>query len=126
MKARILVVDDEPHTRRLVSLQLEREGYEVATARNGEEALERLRAESFDAVVTDYSMPRMDGRALCEEIRRDIGESVPLIVLMTSQVSEEVGDWVSSLRNARYFEKPFSLRRLTRLLESDLEQEARA
>jgi two-component system chemotaxis sensor kinase CheA len=68
-RRRILVVDDSITTRSLERSVLEAAGYDVATAADGADAWRRLEQESFDLVVSDVEMPRMDGVALCEAIR---------------------------------------------------------
>jgi len=77
--SRILVVDDEAGLRKVVRDALERAGYEVAAASDGEEALALFATERFDLVVTDLAMPRRDGLALVEEIRKT--SAVPILVL---------------------------------------------
>jgi len=66
---RILVVDDDPHIRELVRVFLRREGFETAEAADGVEALARLESAGADLAVVDVMMPRMDGWALCRELR---------------------------------------------------------
>ena len=69
MAVRVLVVDDEPPLRDLMRMVLEEEGYEVMTATNGEDALERTRTFAPDVILLDMSMPVMDGRAFAEAYR---------------------------------------------------------
>lgn len=69
--ARILIVDDEPDLRFLMARYLEVDGHEVQQAGNGKVALERLRSETFDLMLTDNSMPVMDGPELVAHIRAD-------------------------------------------------------
>src|SRR6266702_3981456 len=75
-KARVLVVDDEKSMRDLLSITLEKEGYEVLTAAGGEAAIEALRRDATDAVITDLRMPKVDGlqvlRAAKELVARAI------------------------------------------------------
>jgi two-component system response regulator PilR (NtrC family) len=59
--ARVLVVDDEKSMRDLLAITLQRAGYEVAMADGGEAAIECIRRESFDAILTDLRMPKVDG-----------------------------------------------------------------
>ena len=66
---RILVVDDDPQIRRVMRVTLTGQGYEVDDAKNGEEALEKLRAERFDLVLLDMNMPGMGGVESCRLIR---------------------------------------------------------
>jgi len=79
-KKRILVVDDERHIVRLVQVNLERAGYEVLTAFDGVEALEKVKTESPDLVVLDVMMPRMDGREVLRQLRQS-GDWTPVILL---------------------------------------------
>lgn len=76
---KILVVDDDPNIRELVSLFLRREGYEVLEAVNGEDALNRLEAVKPDLAVIDVMMPKMDGWALCSALRESF--DMPLLML---------------------------------------------
>lgn len=78
--ARILVIDDDPSLLRSVRLTLLVEGFDVGTATNGVEGLEALEAQSFDLVVLDLQMPRMDGRTFFREIRSR-GHDVPVLIL---------------------------------------------
>jgi CheY-like chemotaxis protein len=116
---RILVVDDEPASSRVVKLGLERAGYEVDLARNGEEALEQLEKHEYQALVTDLCMPRMDGRTLVERISAG-GPGELFIVVMTSRPEDEFRDWAGTLERICFLEKPVSLRRLTARLEEIL------
>ena len=80
----ILVVDDCRVTRRLLSLYLQEAGYQVGLAENGLEALEMLGRESYDLVITDLNMPRMDGVELTRIIRHDpTYGNLPVIILTT-------------------------------------------
>lgn len=78
----ILIIEDDPLNQRLLSLMLQREGYEIVTANDGLEGLDQLHANHIDLVITDYSMPNMDGRLLVQEIRKDENyKHLPIIVL---------------------------------------------
>ena len=80
----VLVVDDCRITRRLLSLYLQEGGYQVGLAGNGLEALEMLGRESYDLVITDLNMPRMDGVELTRIIRHDpLYGNLPVIILTT-------------------------------------------
>ena len=72
---KILVVDDEPQIRRVMRSALTKQRYMVADARNGEEALEKLRDERYDLIILDRNMPGMGGLAACRSIRAnsDVG-----------------------------------------------------
>jgi DNA-binding response OmpR family regulator len=103
----ILVVDDEPEIVRLLRSYLEKDGYRVVTAYNGEEALYVARHEKPDLVVLDILMPKMDGLAFTRQIRRE--QDVPIIMLTAR--AEETDRIVGLEMGADdYVTKPFSPR----------------
>ena len=86
----ILVVDDSITTRTLEKSILEAHGYRVGVAVDGVEALTRLRAESFDLVIADIQMPRLDGFALLEALKKDRRLSdIPVIIVSSMESREE-------------------------------------
>jgi two-component system KDP operon response regulator KdpE len=84
---RILVVDDEPQARRVLRIALVAQGFEVSTARSGEEAIESLREETPDAVLLDLKMPGMGGIETCREIRAS--SELPVIVVSARKSARE-------------------------------------
>lgn len=103
--ARILVVDDELNMRLVLKAMLKKEGYEVATAADGLEALKALREEKFAAVATDLKMPGLDGMGLLERIMQD-DPSLPVIILTAYGT---VANAVDALKKGAfdYLTKPF-------------------
>jgi two-component system, cell cycle response regulator len=104
---RILVADDVPVQRRVLAKQLSTAGYVVDTAGDGEEALAKVLAGSFDVLITDRDMPGMDGATLCRRVREaDLPGGYIFIVMLTGQVS--VTDYVSGLESGAdvYVRKP--------------------
>ena len=87
-RARLLVVDDSFATRELIRSILSAAGYDVATAVDGLDALDRLRAETYDLVVSDIEMPRMDGFTLTSRIRSELGKTDLPVIIVTSLASE--------------------------------------
>lgn len=114
---RLLVADDEAHSLRILKLGLERAGFEVDTAVNGEIALEKVLEQHPDALVTDLEMPRMKGTELCEQIREKIPDYDFLIILLTSRAELEYREWSKDFRNLEFMEKPVSVRKLAARLQ---------
>lgn len=84
MSFSIMLVEDSPVILNLLSMMLRQQGYSVDTARDGVEALEKLRKSPVDLVITDVNMPRMDGFKLIAKLRAgDNHPKVPIIVLST-------------------------------------------
>lgn len=107
---RVLVVDDEPALRELVSEVLADAGYQVAACANGREALEALKRDSYDAVVSDVSMPDMNGIELLRGVRES-DLDVP-VVLCTGRPSIETAVAAVEQGALEYLMKPVSIDRL--------------
>jgi len=106
--ARILVADDEPHLLRLVRFRLEREGHEVITATDGEEALEMARAEQPDLCVLDVMMPKRSGFEVLRELRADPGCASIKVIMLTARAHDRDVDAGYALGADDYVTKPFS------------------
>jgi DNA-binding NtrC family response regulator len=117
-RERLLVVDDEPTQREMLQSILERAGYIVSTAENGEDALEQLKAASYDLVLTDQKMPGIDGLELLSRTRSS-HPHLP-VVLMTAYGS--VSSAVAAMKEgaADYLTKPFEREELLLVLEKAL------
>ena len=103
----ILVVDDEPKVARLARDYLEKNGFRVVTAADGQSALTAARREKPDLIILDLMLPNIDGREVCRILRRE--SDVPIIML--TALSEEI-DQVTGLEIGAddYITKPFSPR----------------
>ena len=107
----ILVVDDSHTTRHIEQIILEAEGYKVTTACDGIEALEKMKVYTYDLVITDVKMPRMDGFVLVHNIRHTEGlKNIPVIV-------------ITSIFEADTQEKVISLGAQAYIVKSDFERE---
>jgi two-component system KDP operon response regulator KdpE len=106
---RILVVDDDSQIRRVMRATLAARSYQVGDARTGEEALERLRSETYDLVLLDMNMPGMDGLETCRAIRTGQSDSDLAIIMLTVRNTER--DKVEALDAGAddYVTKPFSM-----------------
>jgi DNA-binding response OmpR family regulator len=104
----ILIADDDPDILALVSFRLERAGYEVVQARNGEEAVQLALARRPDLAVIDVMMPRIDGYEATRQLRRQEETSRMPIILLTARVQEEdIGRGFNAGADD-YVRKPFS------------------
>jgi two-component system phosphate regulon response regulator PhoB len=110
--APILVVDDEPDIRRLVSINLQRAGHRVVEAESGEAALACVQAERPALVILDLMLPGMDGREICRRLRADPATArIPVLMLTArSAESDRVGGF--ELGADDYVTKPFSVQEL--------------
>jgi DNA-binding response OmpR family regulator len=108
-EATILLVDDEESIQRLLAYPLEREGYRVVQARDGEEALVRFGQQPVDLVLLDVMLPRLDGLEVCRRLRTT--SAVPIIMLTArdDEVDKVLG---LELGADDYITKPFSIREL--------------
>ncbi|MEN2994878.1 MAG: response regulator [Thermodesulfovibrio sp.] len=86
---KILVVDDDKTTRKMISLILKSKGYEVVTAENGLEALQKIGLERINLILTDMNMPYMDGIEFIRQVRANPEISNIPIVMITTEADEE-------------------------------------
>lgn len=117
MAKKILVVDDERHIVRLVEVNLARAGYDVVTAYDGVEALEKVKAEEPDMIVLDVMMPRMDGFEVLKRLQADPDtQDIPVIMLTAkAQDADIFRGWSSGVSS--YLTKPFNPRELLTFVE---------
>jgi len=119
-RAKLLVIDDEKPQREMLSGILERAGFEVVTAANGKEALERLEAGPFDLLLTDQRMPEMNGLELLETTRR-IHPRLP-VILMTAYGTVSTAVEAMKRGAADYLTKPFDRDELLLVVDKAIRQ----
>ena len=114
---RILVVDDEPQITRVLRTSLSSQGYDIRVANDGETALEIMKDWTPDLVITDLSMPNMDGLELCRRLR--LATKIPIIVL---SVRGEEKTKVQALDAGAddYVTKPFGIEELLARVRANL------
>jgi CheY-like chemotaxis protein len=106
----ILLVDDEPSLRRVMSRSLVRAGFDVTQAPDGRVALELARAQQFNAVISDVRMPRMGGLELLDRLQREL-PSLP-VVLVSASTELEGRRQALGLGAFDFLRKPLELRKL--------------
>ena len=122
MAARILVVDDSPTIRRVVSAILERHGYESALASDGEDALGVLQSGEVkaDLVLLDFVMPRMNGYQFCRALRADVELAMMPVVLMSAKSDKIRDQFVQQTGAIDAITKPFDAQALVAVVENAL------
>lgn len=108
-KTTILAADDDPQILRLIARNLQLEDYDVVTATDGQEALERLEAQKFDLAILDVMMPKLDGFAVCARVREF--SSVP-IIMVTARGQDQDKIHGLDLGADDYLTKPFGVEEL--------------
>jgi chemosensory pili system protein ChpA (sensor histidine kinase/response regulator) len=117
-RRRVLLVDDSVSVRKFVGQMLERAGFAVTTANDGADALQRLADETFEVVVTDLEMPRLNGYDLIRDLkRRPATRQVPIVVLTTRAGDKHV-NLARQLGAQHYVPKPVDEQAFVRLVES--------
>ncbi len=114
----LLLVDDSVSVRKVVGKMLQRGGYEVTTANDGQDALDILRQKTFDMVLTDLEMPRLNGYELIEDIRRRYTPEVLPVVVMTTRAGEKHMNLALELGANNYFTKPVDETKLLNFLRT--------
>lgn len=115
---RVMLVDDSISIRKFVGQMLERAGFRVFTAVDGYDALQQLTGLTVDAVVTDLEMPRVNGYALIEDLRRRPGTRDVPVVVLTTRAGEKHMNLARRLGVRHYVTKPVEEQTFVRLLES--------
>jgi DNA-binding response OmpR family regulator len=91
MTKKILLVDDEPQVLRLLQLSLEQAGYQVATAENGQQALEQVASDKPDLVLMDSVMPLMDGMEALKRLKSNVATAeIPVVMLTAKDCPDEM------------------------------------
>lgn len=117
---KILIVDDEEHIRKIMSIMLKKHGYQCRLAASGEEALAMMAEESFGAVFTDMKMPGLDGLELLARIKAENPDQV--VVVVTAFASQDTA-WQAIKAGAyEYLPKPFKEDEIVLVLEKSLER----
>ena len=114
MAARVLIVDDEPEAVELLQEFLVAKGYEVITAGDGEEALQKVKKERPHLILLDVRMPKMDGLEILRHVR-EIDKEVG-VIMVTGVAEEEIGRQAMALGAFDYIVKPLDLPYLERSL----------
>jgi len=116
MAKTILAVDDSGSLRQMVVFSLKAAGYKVTEAVDGQDGLEKAKAETFDLVLTDQNMPRMDGLTLIRSLRALSGYQTVPILMLTTEASDEMKQKGRAAGANGWLVKPFDPQRLTEVV----------
>lgn len=124
-KPRVLVAEDNPALANVTRFNLERAGFDVSVARDGNEAAQLIDEQPFDLVLTDLQMPGMDGEQLCSHIRsRPEGAQLPIVVCSAKGLEVDMTRLVMEFRVAHMLYKPFSPVELVGICEREIRKAA--
>lgn len=121
MAKKILVVDDEKPISDIIKFNLEKEGYEVVTAYDGEEALEKVESESPDLIILDLMLPKIDGLEVAKRVRAKHTMPIIMVTAKDSELDKVLG---LELGADDYVTKPFSNRELVARVKANLRRQA--
>jgi len=105
---RVLVVDDDPNLTRSVTFILQKEGYQVDTATDGEEALKKMRLLKPRLIFLDVMMPKKNGYEVCQEIRADADLNDIYVIMLTAKGQERDKEKGLEMGADEFITKPFS------------------
>lgn len=120
MAKKILVVDDEKPISDIVKFNLEKEGYEVVTAYDGEEAVQKVEAEEPDLILLDLMLPKIDGLEVARQVRRKHDTPIIMLTAKDSEIDKVLG---LELGADDYVTKPFSNRELVARVKANLRRQ---
>ena len=123
MSARVLVVDDEKNIVDIIKYNLEKEGYEVITAYDGEEAVKLNEENEPDLILLDIMMPKLDGYAACRKIREKYDTPIIMLTARAEEVDKVLG---LELGADDYVTKPFGTRELMARVKANLRRRSSA
>jgi DNA-binding response OmpR family regulator len=125
MTKKVLLCDDEVHILRTAEIKVQRAGYDVRVASDGQQAWEMIQAEMPDILVTDVQMPRLDGLALVKRLRENPAtHDLPVLMLTAKGYELSHAELAEHWQVASVLTKPFSPRELVEVIERTLASSA--
>ncbi len=120
MKNKVLIAEDEKPISDIIKFNLEREGYEVITAFDGEDALKKALNEDVDLIILDIMLPIMDGFEICKKVREKLSTPIIMVTAKEEEVDKILG---LELGADDYITKPFSVRELVARVKANVRRQ---
>ena len=120
-KKRILIIDDEKEMVVLLQMRLEAADYEILVSNDGQEGLDKARAEKPDLILLDIMIPKMNGYQVCRELKIDNGTKRIPVVMLTAKAQESDKFWGKEVGADDYVTKPFEASELLEKIRELLE-----
>jgi len=117
MNKKILIVDDEPNIIFMLSHRLKQSGYEVITAKDGQEAFDVAKKEKPDIIILDLMLPKMNGYTVCGLLKRDTNFSRTPIIMLTARAQSSDKKQGEEAGADAYIKKPFKSEELLNIIE---------
>jgi two-component system phosphate regulon response regulator PhoB len=124
MGARILVVEDEPDIMRILVNALTAVGYQVVPAYGGEDAIRKIKAQKFDLILTDLSMPKVSGVTVIQAIKSDPATQHVPVLAVTAHVWDGIAQSAGQVGCDGYISKPFTMKQLVQEVAKHLKPPA--
>lgn len=124
-RKKVLIVDDEAYNLRVLKLKLTNAGYDTITASNGVEALEIIRLQQPDVLITDINMPKLSGKELCIRSAPFIKKKDFFIIIITCSLDDDLRSWVKSKEKIVFLEKPYSPKELLKVIEQHFSEKVK-
>ena len=121
-KSRILVAEDNRVMGNVIRFNLERSGFDVTLVHDGRAAVDTLKTDYFDLVITDYQMPHASGDDICRYVRFDSDHTeTPVVLVSAKGIELQTGDLIGPKRFSRVVYKPFSPKEIVRIASEVLQ-----
>jgi two-component system, chemotaxis family, chemotaxis protein CheY len=114
---KVVIVDDFTGVRSIVKEALEKRGYQVLEASNGEEAMKYFNGTQIDLLITDYDMPDMDGAKLVGKLRDTMKYMYTPVIMLSGVRKERIEEKIAHLNIACFIQKPFDIKHFYTVVE---------
>lgn len=122
IRKKVLVVDDDPNLIKALTVVLKKEGYDIDTAMDGEEAMEKVQKASPKVMFLDIMMPKKDGFEVCQEVKGSPKTSDTYIIMLSAKAQEEDVKKGIDVGADEYITKPYSIKQILEKVQGLMEE----